>query len=130
MWWLPPSPVCGESYEFVFARGSSMHQKCSSYALTNLLFRLCRAMRIIDMLVTRLSPHLGALACPSTSKMLRTKECVPTPCPSNVFTFGFTIESIQEFRGMSLHEDLRTIFSLPMLVDPYVTFAMFSLCYA
>jgi hypothetical protein len=28
----------GDSYEFVFAHGSSVHQKCSNYALTNLLF--------------------------------------------------------------------------------------------
>jgi len=31
-----------ESFEFIFAHGSSMHQKCSTYALTNLLFGLCK----------------------------------------------------------------------------------------
>jgi hypothetical protein len=36
-WWLPPSPGRNESCESVFARVSSMHQKCSNYALTNLL---------------------------------------------------------------------------------------------
>jgi len=35
LWW-----VC----EFVFVHGSSMHQKCSNYALTNLLFSLCRSV--------------------------------------------------------------------------------------
>jgi len=39
-----PSPGHGESSEFVFARGSSMHQKCFNYALTNLLFGLCRSV--------------------------------------------------------------------------------------
>jgi hypothetical protein len=34
------SPSLGrrESYEYVFTHGSSVHQKCSNYALTNLLF--------------------------------------------------------------------------------------------
>jgi hypothetical protein len=31
-----------ESCEFVFAHGSFVHQKCSNYALTNLLFGLCK----------------------------------------------------------------------------------------
>jgi hypothetical protein len=39
-WWLPPSLGRGESCELVYARGSSVHQKCSNYALTNLLFGL------------------------------------------------------------------------------------------
>jgi hypothetical protein len=40
-WWLPPSPNYGRSCEFVYAHGSSVHQKCSNYALTN-LFGLCK----------------------------------------------------------------------------------------
>ncbi len=36
-----PSSNCGEFYESEFARGSSQHQKCFNYALTNLLFGLC-----------------------------------------------------------------------------------------
>jgi len=39
-----PSLGCDEFYESVFARGSSMHQKCFNYALTNLLFGLCRSI--------------------------------------------------------------------------------------
>jgi len=31
-----------ESYEFVFVHGSSVHQKYYNYALTNLLFGLCK----------------------------------------------------------------------------------------
>ncbi len=34
----------GESCESMFAHGLSMHQKCSNYALTNLLFDLCRSV--------------------------------------------------------------------------------------
>jgi hypothetical protein len=40
----------GESCEFVFARGSCEHQNCSNYALTNLSFRLCRSVWMIDCL--------------------------------------------------------------------------------
>jgi hypothetical protein len=54
--WLPPSSGCGESCESMFARGSSVHQKCSSYALTNLLFSLCRFAGVIDLLVTLPTP--------------------------------------------------------------------------
>ncbi len=43
-WWLPPSLSHGESCESMFARGSSVHQKCSNYALTNLLFGLCKSV--------------------------------------------------------------------------------------
>jgi hypothetical protein len=43
-WWLPPSPGCGEFCEFVVTRGLSMHQRCSNYALINLLFGLCNPM--------------------------------------------------------------------------------------
>ncbi len=41
-WWI---------LRFVFIRGSSVHQRCSSYALTNLLFGLCKSMWVIDLLV-------------------------------------------------------------------------------
>jgi hypothetical protein len=54
--------VCDESYEFMYVCGLSMHQKCSNYVLTNLLFGLCRSMWIIDSLVTHPSPHPTALA--------------------------------------------------------------------
>jgi len=62
--WLPPNPGRGESCGSVFACGSSMHQKCSNYALTNLLFGLFKFVWIIDPLITRPSPHLRALTQP------------------------------------------------------------------
>jgi hypothetical protein len=71
---------------FVFVHGSFVHQKCSNYALTKLLFGLCKFMWIIDLLVTLSSPHLGAPTCPSTPTVLWAKERVTTPYPSVVFT--------------------------------------------
>jgi hypothetical protein len=71
---LSPSPNYSEFYEFVFTHVSFVHQKCSNYALTNLLFGLCRFVWIIDPLVTCPSLHPKALTCPSTPEVLRTKE--------------------------------------------------------
>jgi hypothetical protein len=42
--YLPPSPGYGESWESMYARGSFVPQKCFNYALTNLLFGLCRSI--------------------------------------------------------------------------------------
>jgi hypothetical protein len=84
-WWLPPSPGHCESCESVFARGSSVHQKCYNYALTNLLFGLCKSVWIIDPLVTHPSPHPEAPTCPSTLEVLQAKKRTPTPYPSIVF---------------------------------------------
>ncbi len=74
-------------------------KKCSNYALTNLLFGLCKFLWIIDLLVTHPSPHPWTLACPFTPEVLRTKESSPTPYPFDVSTFGFTIESFRELGG-------------------------------
>jgi len=101
-WWLPPSSGCGESYESVFACGSFVHQKCSNYALTNLLFGLCMSMWVIEFLVTLLSPHYGVPACPSTPKVMWATEHAPTPYPFVVFTFRLKVESTKEFGGASL----------------------------
>jgi hypothetical protein len=48
---VSPSLGRGESCESMFIHGSSVHQKCSNYALTNLLFGLCMSIWIIDLLV-------------------------------------------------------------------------------
>jgi hypothetical protein len=85
----------------VFARGSSVHQKCSNYALTNLLFSLCRSVRVIDLLVILRSPHPEAPTHPSTPKVLRTRERTPTFYPFVVFTFRLVVESTKEFKGAS-----------------------------
>jgi hypothetical protein len=62
---MPPSLGYGESCESVYACGSFVYQKCSNYALTNLLFGLCRSIWIIDPLVTCPSPHPKAPTRPS-----------------------------------------------------------------
>ncbi len=64
----PSSPGRGESCEFVFARSSSMHQKCSNYSLTNLLFGLCTSVWVIDLLVTLPSPIPNLQHAPLPSK--------------------------------------------------------------
>jgi len=98
---LPPSSNRGEFYESVSTCDSSVHQKCSNYELINLLFDLCRSVRIIDLLFTRSNPHLGPLARLSTPEVLQNRECTLIPYPFVVSTFGFTIESIKEFGGAS-----------------------------
>jgi hypothetical protein len=99
-WWFPPSSDRGESCEFMFACGLSMHQKCFSYALTNLLFGLCMSIWIIDPLVTRPNLHLGTLTRLSTPEVLGAKERIWILYPFIVFTFGLTIESIKKFGGL------------------------------
>jgi hypothetical protein len=39
-----PSLGCSEFYESMYARDLLVHQKCSNFTLTNLLFDLCRPM--------------------------------------------------------------------------------------
>jgi hypothetical protein len=68
MCWLPPSLDRDESCESVFTRDSSMHQKCSNFALTNLLFGLCKFMWIIELLVIHLSLILGLQHAPLPPK--------------------------------------------------------------
>jgi len=92
----------GESYEYIFTPGLFVHQKCSNYALTNLLFGLRKFVGIIDPLVTCCNPHPKAPTCPSTPKMLQAKERAPTPYPSIVFTFAFVVEFIKELGGESI----------------------------
>jgi hypothetical protein len=101
-WWLPPNPGRGEPCAFMYACGSSVHQKCFNHTLTNLLFGLYKFMWIIDLLVTPLSPHPEALACSSTPEMLWAKEHIPTFSSSVVFTFRHAFESFKECGGVSL----------------------------
>jgi hypothetical protein len=75
--------------------------KCYNYALTNLLFGLCRSMWVIDLLVNLPSPHPKALTRPFTLKVLWAKERTPIPSPFVVFTFGLTVESIKELGSAS-----------------------------
>jgi len=77
--WFPPSLGYGEFCESMCARDLFMHQKCSNYALFNLLFGSYRSMWIIDSFVIYPSSHPGAPAHPSTPKVLQTKERILIP---------------------------------------------------
>jgi len=79
------------------AHDSSVHQKCSNYALTNLLFGLCRFVWVINLFIVLPNPHPKAPACLATLKVLRAKERALTPYPFVVFTFRFVVESTKEF---------------------------------
>jgi hypothetical protein len=96
-WWLPPNLGHGESCEFVYACDSSVHQKCSNHALTNLLFGLYRFVWIIDLLVIHHSSHPEALACPSTLEVLWARK--RTLIPFVISNFGFAFESFKECGG-------------------------------
>ncbi len=58
----------------MFACGSSVHQRCSNYTLTNLLFGLCRSMWVIDLLVNLLSPHQSSSTPPLPLKCCKTRS--------------------------------------------------------
>jgi hypothetical protein len=60
---FPPNPSCDKSCEFMYAHGSSMHQEFYNYALTNLLFGLCKPIWIVDSLVIFHSPYPRVLTC-------------------------------------------------------------------
>ncbi len=74
-----------------------MHQNCSNYAPTNLLFGFCMSMWIIDSLVTRPSPHLGAPTRLSTLEVLQAKERTQTFYPFVVFTLDSHLSLSRSF---------------------------------
>jgi hypothetical protein len=51
-----------------------MHQRCSNYALTNLLFGLCKSVWVIKLIVNHHNPLPRALTHPSTLEVLQAKE--------------------------------------------------------
>jgi hypothetical protein len=79
LWWVLWIRVC---LWFV------MHQKCFNYALTKLLFGLCKSVWVIELLVILSNPHLGVPTCPSTLKVLWARECASTSYPFVVFTLN------------------------------------------
>jgi hypothetical protein len=83
----------------VYACGSSMHQKCSNYALTNLLFGLRRLIWIIDMLVTCPSPHPKAPTHLSYSISVMNYEMCPNYFSFYCFHFGTHILVFQKVWG-------------------------------
>ncbi len=77
-----------------------MHQKCFSYAVTNLLFGLCKAVWIIKLIVNHHSPHPRALTHPYPQNVVG-QGARPTLSPFVVFIFEFLVGSIKELRGAS-----------------------------
>jgi hypothetical protein len=100
---FPQSLDHGESCEFVFARDEYVHQKCSNYAITNLLFGLCRFVSVIDLLITLPNPYLITLARPSTPEMLRTMERTPTLHSFVVFTIDSHLSLLRSLGVHQLH---------------------------
>jgi len=76
-WWVLWVCVCVS-----FVRAPKVLQLCTN----QLVIGLCRSMWIIDLLVTCLSPHPGALAHPFIPKVLWAREHTPTPYPFVIFT--------------------------------------------
>ncbi len=101
-WWFIPSLSHGESCESVYARGSFMHQKCSNYILTNLLFGLCISIWIINSLVIRLSLHYGTPRWPFYPQNAASKGTYPNSFSFWCFHFGTRI-SIFEGVWSALH---------------------------
>jgi hypothetical protein len=96
---FPPSLDYGESCESMYANCLSVHQKCSNYALTNLLFGLCKSIWIINLLVIHPNPHPRAMAHPLTPEVLWVNECTPIHYFFVVFIFELTFEYFKEFRN-------------------------------
>jgi hypothetical protein len=80
----------GEFCESMFACSSSVHQKCSNYALTNLLFGLCKSMWVIELLVNFSSPHPEATTSP-----LPPKCCELGNAPQLLFLPLFSLLDLQ-----------------------------------
>jgi hypothetical protein len=89
-WW-----VC----EFVFAHGSSVHRKCSNYALTNLLFGLCRFVWVIDLFLT--CPNSHPIAVPLYPWSAMNWGAYLNSLSFQCFHLGFVVEFIKELGGTS-----------------------------
>jgi hypothetical protein len=85
-WWVLWVCVCPW-----FVHASKVHQKCFSYALTNLLSGLCKSVWVIDLLINLPSPHFGAPACPSTPEVLWARECAQFLLLSLFSPFGLVV---------------------------------------
>jgi hypothetical protein len=80
----------------MYAHDSFMHQKCSNYALTNLLFGLFGLCEQLTFLSLGLVPIPKLQHALLTFEVLQAKEHTPT-LSFDIFTFGF----IKEFGSAS-----------------------------
>ncbi len=93
---LPPSSGHGESCESIFAYGSSVHQRCSNSALTNLLFGFCRFVWVSDLFVNLPSP-IPELQHTLYPEVLRARERTPTASPFVVFFLDSKLSPSKSF---------------------------------
>jgi len=68
--------------------------KCSNYALTNLLFGLCRSVWVIEVFVNLLSSISKLQHLPLVMKCCELKSALQLLLP--LFTFGLTVEFIKD----------------------------------
>jgi len=124
---VSPNPRCGEFCEFMFVHGSSVHQKCFKYALTNLLLGLCRSMWVIDLFVTLPSLYPKTPTHPSTFEVLRTREHTPTPRSSIVFTLNSHLSLLTSLRVCHNHS---LLYHFPLFITNsyFTSLAFFSPC--
>jgi hypothetical protein len=79
----------------------TVHQKCSCYALTNLLFGLCRFMWVIDLIVTLPSPYFEALATPFYPWSATNNGTYSNSSFFHCVHLGLTFEPIKELGSAS-----------------------------
>jgi hypothetical protein len=101
-WWFPPSPKCDESFESVYACGSSLHQKCSNYALTSLLFNLCKSIWMIDLLFIHPNPHPKSPTRLSYPQSAMNQRAYPNSFFFHCFHFGTCIWVFQRVWGCAI----------------------------
>jgi hypothetical protein len=102
--------------------------KCSNYALTNLLFGLCRSVWVINLLVILPNPYPKALPRPSTPEVLWIEECTPNCSFFHCVHLGLTFESIKELGSVSLLNLMTSFKSLihGVICNKCVIFWMFT----
>jgi hypothetical protein len=71
--------------------------KMLQLCINHFVLVLCKSVWVIEACHFFLVPSRSSSTPLYPSKVLRTKECASTPCPSDVFNLGFTFESFEEF---------------------------------
>ncbi len=91
-----------ESCESTFAHGLSQHQKCLNYAITNLLFVLCRSMWMIKCLSFLLVPSWSSNMPLYPRSAMSQGMCLDSLL-FRCFHFRFTFEFIKELGNVSFN---------------------------
>jgi hypothetical protein len=74
--------------------------KCSNYALTNLLFGLCKSKWVIELLINLSSPFQSSNT-PFYPQSVASQGVCPNSFSSYCFTFGLEVYSVKELGGAS-----------------------------